>query len=122
MLFRSVPVTISAIDPNGNYVVLGTTTTDSSGLYCLNVNTNTLAAGMGLYKVIATFAGTNSYWGSSAESAFTVNAAAPTVAPYPTPVTGLASTASLELGIAVVVIVIVIIGAVLAVLTLRKRP
>jgi outer membrane protein assembly factor BamB len=117
-----VPVTISAIDPNGNNVIIGTTTTDSSGLYSLEVNSNTLAAGAGLYKVTATFAGSNSYWPSSAESNLVVQPATQTPAPTAPPVTGLASTANLELGVAAIVIVIVIIGAILAMLMLRKRP
>jgi hypothetical protein len=42
--------------------------------------------------------------------------------PTAAPVTGLASTGTMELGMAAVIIVIIIIGAILAVLTLRKRP
>ena len=116
-----VPVTISAIDPNGNNIVLGTAYTDSSGLYSLEINTNNLLAGPGLYKVTANFAGSNSYWGSSAESTFVVSPVAPTPAPTAAPVTGLASTGTVELGILAVIIVIIIIGAVI-ILTLRKRP
>jgi hypothetical protein len=116
-----VPVTITAIDPNGNYIILGNTTSDANGYYSLKVNTNTLAAGPGEYKVTATFAGSNSYYASSAESSFTLNAAAPTPAPTAAPVTGLASTGTVELGVAAIVIVIVIIGAAIM-LMLRKRP
>jgi len=117
-----VPVTISAIDPNGNYVVLGHATTDSSGLYSLEINSNNLLAGPGTYTVTATFAGSNSYWGSSAESTLVISPPAPTASPYPSPVTGLASFSSLEIGIAAVVIIMVICVAVLAVLIMRKRP
>jgi outer membrane protein assembly factor BamB len=117
-----VPVTLTAVDPNGNTVLLGTTTSGASGYYSLKVNTNTLAAGPGQYTVTATFAGTDSYYGSSAESGFTLNAAAPTPVPSAPPVTGLASTSTVELGVAAIIIVIVIIGIVLAVITLRKRP
>jgi hypothetical protein len=115
-----VLVTIYAIDPNGNCVTLGTTTTDSSGFYSLNVDTNNLEAGIGLYKVIASFAGSNAYWGSSAESAFTVmEAPAPTAAPTPMP----QSAADLYFVPAVIgiIIAIIVVGAVI-VLMQRKRP
>jgi len=65
-----VPVSIDAIDPNRNLVHIGDATSDSSGFYCLGVNTNILGAGPGIYKVVATFAGSNSYAPSSAECAF----------------------------------------------------
>jgi len=114
-----VPVTVSVTDANGNTYAIGTTTTDPyTGTYGLQW-TPIIS---GDYTVTATFAGTGGYYGSSATAYFYASTPAPTIAPYPTPVTGLASFASLELGIAAVIIVIVIIGAVLAVLTLRKRP
>jgi hypothetical protein len=117
-----VPVDITLIDPNHNIVILPATTTDASGHYSLAVSTGTLAAGTGMYTVIATFPGTGSNYPSSAESSFVVTSAPATPPPTAPPVTGLASTGSLELGIAAVIIVIVIIGIVLAVLTVRKRP
>jgi hypothetical protein len=76
----------------------------------------------GNFTVYATFSGTNGYYPSSAETAFYAGTPAPTGSPYPSPVTGLASTGTVELGIVAVIIVIVIIGVVLAILTLRKRP
>ncbi|HTY75974.1 MAG TPA: PQQ-binding-like beta-propeller repeat protein, partial [Candidatus Nanoarchaeia archaeon] len=89
-----VQVTLTAIDPNGNNILLGNTATDSSGLYSLEVNSNLLGAGPGVYKVTATFAGSNSYWGSSAESTFVIapaittsatSATSPNVSPTQTP-------------------------------------
>jgi hypothetical protein len=117
-----VPVDITLIDPNHNIVNLPATTSDSSGHFSVAVNTNTLAAGPGMYTVIVSFPGTNAYYPSSAESSFVVTSAPPTPIPTAPPVTGLASTGSLELGVAAVIIVIVVIGIVLAVLTVRKRP
>ena len=116
-----VPVTIYAIDPNGNQIILGSTTTDSSGLYSIEVNTNDLTAGSGLYKVTATFSGSNSYWGSSAASTFDVSPATTTI-PTSAPQSGLASNATLMYGIIAIIIVIIVIGAILAMLMLRKRP
>jgi hypothetical protein len=114
-----VPVTIAVTDKNGNCYDIGTTTTDpTTGLFSLNWTPII----PGNYTVTATFAGTQSYYGSSAQTAFYASSPAPTAAPTATPVTGLASTASLELGIAAIIIVIVIIGVVLALLMMRKHP
>lgn len=82
-----VPVSLDMVDPNNNYVHLGDVTTDVSGFYRFGVDTNKLSAGIGTYKVIATFAGSNSYGSSSAESAFTVyssSSVAPSIKPTQT--------------------------------------
>jgi hypothetical protein len=113
-----VPVILSVRDSNNNTYVIGTATTDTSGMFTLTY-TPTIP---GNFTVYANFAGTNSYYPSSAETSFTVESAAPTAPPTAPPITGLASTGTVELGITAVIIVIVIIGAVLAVLTLRKHP
>jgi len=116
--FVGVPVTVTVKDSNNNCYIIGTTTTDSSGTWTL-----TWKPGIpGNFTVYADFLGTKGYWPSSAETSFNVMSAPPTASPYPSPPTGLASTSSLELGIAAVIIVIIIIGIVLAILTLRKRP
>jgi len=116
-----VPVQISAIDPNGNYVLLGTATSDASGFYSLTVDTSKLTAGPGTYKVIAQFAGSGAYYASSDETSFVVTAA-PTVAPTSPPVTGIASTSTVEYGVIAIIIVVIVIGIILAIMTLRKRP
>jgi len=116
-----VPVQISAIDPNGNYILLGTATSDASGFYSLTVDTSKLTAGPGTYKVIASFAGSGAYYGSSDETSFVVTAA-PTVAPTAPPVTGIASTSTVEYGVIAIIIVVIVIGIILAIMTLRKRP
>ena len=112
-----VPVTIAVTDSNHNCYDIGTAYTDASGTYSLTWTPIV----PGNFTVTATFAGTQSYYGSSAETHFYAGTPAPSASPYPSPVTGLASTGSLELGIAAVIIVIVIIGVVLAILTVRKR-
>jgi hypothetical protein len=114
-----VSVTLSVTDSNGNHYNVGTATTDPyTGTYGLTWTPII----PGNYTVTATFAGTQSYYGSMAKTYFCASAPAATASPYPSPVSGLASAGSLELGIAAVIIVVVIIGAVLAILTLRKRP
>jgi hypothetical protein len=117
--FTGVSVTLTAIDPNHNFITLGIATTNAYGLYYYDWTPPSIP---GNYLVTATFAATNGYWGSSAQTDMVVQNAPPTPAPTATPVTGLASFASLELGIAAVIIVIVICVAALAVLILRKRP
>ncbi len=63
-----VPVSIDAIDPNGNGVHIGDTTSDATGGYSFTW-TPTMA---GDYKVTATFAGDDSYGSSWAETFATV--------------------------------------------------
>ena len=74
-----VPVTLDVIDSNGNQRSIGTTTSDSRGMFTYTWTPDI----EGSYTVIATFAGSESYYQSSAESSFTVSAAAPTASPYP---------------------------------------
>ena len=113
-----VPVQIAVLDSNGNHYPIGTVTTDQSGSFSLTWTPIIT----GNYTVYASFAGTQSYYGSYAETHFYASSPPATPAPTAPPVTGLASTASLELGVAVIVIVIVIIGVAILAVMLRKRP
>jgi len=113
-----VPVSVYVLDSNGNYRSIGTTTTNAKGFYRLTWTPDI----PGNYTVTATFAGTGAYYGSSANAAFYASAAAPTLAPTATPLTGLATqNAVMYIGIAIIVVIIVGI-AVLAIIMLRKRP
>jgi len=115
--FTGVKVQIAVLDSNGNHYPVGTATTDASGMYTLSY-TPTIA---GNFTVFATFAGTNGYWPSSAETSFIATGAHATEAPTATPLTGIASESTVEyVGIAII-IVIIIIGAVLALLMMRKH-
>ena len=61
---NGVTVRLSAVDPNGNPVNIGTVTSDSTGQFkTLWTPTTT-----GTYSVYATFDGSNSYYGSYAET------------------------------------------------------
>jgi hypothetical protein len=115
--FTGVQVEIAVLDSNGNHYPIGYVTTDQSGTYSLTWTPII----PGNYTVYAVFAGTKGYWPSSAETTFNVMKAAPTPSPAASPPSGLASTGTVELGIAIVVIVIIIIGAVIMLLLLRKR-
>jgi hypothetical protein len=118
---KGVPVTINAIDPNGNYINLGTAHSDTSGFYSFQVNPNMLSAGPGTYTVLASFDGSNSYGSSHAESAFTVNSA-PTIAPTAIPQTAAVSTTDLMTLLAAGIIAIIIAIAIVGFLMLRKKP
>jgi hypothetical protein len=114
-----VTVTLDAIDPNNNFVHLGTATSDAYGHYSFQV-TPSMTPVTGTYTVIATFAGSNSYWPSYSESTFVVDPA-PVATPTPTPPgTSVVDTYFIPAVIAIIIIII-IIGA-LIMLMLRRRP
>jgi hypothetical protein len=113
-----VPVTLSVIDSNNNNRVIGQTTTDASGTFSYTWTPDI----SGAYTLVATFAGSNSYWGSNAETHFFASPAAATPAPTSTPLSGIASQTTLMYGIIAIIIVIIIGIAVLAMLMVRKRP
>jgi hypothetical protein len=71
-----VPVKIQIIDPDGEYAWIGTTTSDSYGNYAYSF----IPQKKGTYTVIATFDGSESYWGSQTTTYLTVGDA---IAPYP---------------------------------------
>ena len=115
-----VPVSIDAIDPNGNLIHLGDVTSDASGQYSLALNTNTLAAGAGTYKVIVSFAGSKSYFSSSAQTSLCVTEAAPTTASAPVAAVSMADQYFIP-AVATIILAIAI-GFAVTILVLRKRP
>jgi hypothetical protein len=66
-----VPVTLSAIDANGNYREIGSTTSSADGFYSYNWTPDI----PGTYTLYASFAGTESYGSSMAVTAFNVDPA-----------------------------------------------
>jgi hypothetical protein len=108
-----VEVTLDAVDPNGNFVHIGTVTSDASGLFHYAWKTPNVP---GEYTVIATFAGTNGYWASYAETAMYVQEAPSATPPpqYPVPV-------DYTLPIVGMGIVLLIAIAIVGILMLRKR-
>ncbi len=112
-----VQVTLSVLDSNNNYRPIGTTTTDSNGMFTLAWTPDV----PGNYTVYANFAGTNSYWPSSSETSFIAGSPA-TIAPTTTSSTQTAAnTNTYVLGIGIAIIIVIIaVGAFLA-LMLRKR-
>ena len=113
-----VPITLFVLDSNGNYRGIGTATSDASGLFSLTWTPDI----SGDYTVYAVFAGSESYYGSSAEAAFHASGAAPTAQPTAAPQTNLATTTDIMMYIAVGVIAIIIAIAIVGLLLLRKKP
>jgi hypothetical protein len=110
-----VPVTISVVDSNGNYRTIGTATSDAAGHYALQWTPDV----SGMYYVIATFAGSNSYYGSSVETAFAVDEAAATPTPVPTQAPSAADLYFLPATAALVVLVVIVL-AMLALMMMKK--
>lgn len=78
---KGVDVTISVVDPNGNTVVLGNAISDIGGSYGFSWTPEI----QGLYQIIATFAGTNSYGSSYATTYMSVGPAQALASPTVTP-------------------------------------
>ena len=70
---KGVPVKLTAIDPNGNTIDIGTATSDINGVYGFSWAPEV----PGLYQIIATFAGSASYGSSTASTYFTAVEAPP---------------------------------------------
>jgi hypothetical protein len=111
-----VTVTLDVIDPNGNFRNIGSATTDLSGAFSYTWQPDV----PGKYTVVATFAGSNSYTSSYAETAFQIDQppqASPTViAEKQTPMT---DTYVLGMGIAIIVAIALVGVAVVSVV--RKK-
>jgi len=112
-----VPVTISVLDSNGNFRTVGSTTSDSTGAYSFSWIPDIA----GKYTVYATFAGSNAYYGSAAETAMVVDNAAATPTAAPTQTASMADQYFIPLS-ALMIVAIIVIGAILALLLLRKKP
>jgi hypothetical protein len=108
-----VEVTIDAVDPNNNFINIGTATTDGFGLLSYAWKTPDVP---GKYTVIATFQGSESYYASYSETAMIVQEA-PAASPTPTP---LVLPPYENYTIAAVVILLIAI-AIVGILLLRKK-
>jgi hypothetical protein len=113
---QGVNVEINVIDSNGNFRSIGSTTTDASGAYSLGWAPDI----SGKYTVIATFTGSNSYYGSSGETSFIADETSPTTAPTPVPVQSIADQYFVP-SIAGLFVLIIIVLALVVIVLLRKR-
>jgi len=112
-----VPVSLDAIDPNGNYIHIGTVTSDITGTYGCDWTPEV----PGTYQIFANFAGSNSY-GPSASSTYLTMGQAPQTTNAPTPAPQTVADIYLIPGIIGIILTIIIVGAVIAVLSLRTHP
>jgi hypothetical protein len=112
-----VEVIVEVLDPNNNYYEVGRTTSDASGFYSLTFNPEV----PGKYTIVARFAGSESYFSSSAETAVNVaDAPAPTAASTPTPAS--LSDQYILPGIIGIIVTIAVVGIGLALLIMKKKP
>ncbi len=112
-----VEVIISVLDPNNNFYEVGRTASDENGMYKLAF----VPQVAGEYTISAAFAGTQSYWGSHAETAINVDNA-PEAHATATPLPQSAADMYFVPVSVAIIIAIVVVGALLAMLLLRKRP
>jgi hypothetical protein len=109
-----VDVTVSVLDPNGNAYPVGTTTADASGFYKLMFTPEV----PGEYTVIASFEGSNAYYGSSAKTATGVLQAVETAPPTEPPAD---PTGTYVTGFGIGIIIAVVVIGLIIILMLRKR-
>ncbi len=112
-----VSILLTVLDANGNYREIGTTTSDSNGYYNLEWTPDI----SGKYTVFATFAGSNSYYPSTAQTAFAVEETSMSPTATPQTVTSVAETYFIPTVIGVIIAFAIVI-ALLVMLLLRKRP
>ena len=108
-----VQLTIEVLDSNGNYRSIGTTNSDSNGMFSLTWTPDI----PGDYTLFASFAGSQSYYPSSAETAFHATEAAPTATPLEQQI----ALPPLEMYIIGGVIAIIIAIAIATVVILMKK-
>jgi hypothetical protein len=111
-----VAVSIDAMDPNNNFVHLGSTTSDSTGAFSC-VLTPQIS---GNYTVYATFGGSAGYYGSYATTSLAIMAE-PEATPAPTPTPVPITEQYFVPAVIGIIVAIIIVGVVLGLLLLRKR-
>lgn len=113
-----VPVTLSVWDSNGNYRIIGNTTSDATGAYGLTWKPDI----PGSYTIVATFAGSGAYYGSTAQT-YLYASATTTPAPTSAPQSGLATSADIMIDIvaaAIAIIIAIAIVGIVIVMRLKK--
>lgn len=111
-----VPISLNVIDGNGNYRHIGDTTSDATGKFAYTWTPDI----EGNYAVIASFTGSESYYGSQDEAFF--NASPPAATPTPQPQVSLEPIQNYIMGIGAAIIAIVIVLGAIIILMVRKRP
>ncbi len=112
-----VKIDISVVDSNGNWREIGSTTSNAMGTYGFTWTPDI----PGDYTIIATFEGTGSYYGSSAQTYFHASEQTSST-PTATTQADLATIGDIVTYLAIGVIAIIISIAIVGFLLLRKRP
>jgi hypothetical protein len=112
-----VPVTLTAVDPNGNTINIGSTTSNGDGHFAYQWTPTTA----GLYTIYATFAGTNSYFTSHGVTSATVTSAASPTATPTSATQPVVSNSDMIMYFAATAITIILAIAVVGALILRKK-
>jgi hypothetical protein len=112
---KGVEVTLDTLDPNNNFIHIGTVTTDITGTYGIKFTPEV----PGTYQIIATFAGTESYGPSYAQTYLAVDdVPQPTEPPvYPQPI----DNTMIIVGMGIAIIIAIVISVAIATIILRKR-
>jgi hypothetical protein len=102
---KGVEVSLDTLDPNGNFIHIGTVTSDINGNYGYAFTPEV----PGTYQIIATFAGSKSYGPSTATTYLAVSEAPPATAPpeYPQPID---NTMTIVYATIAIIIAMVLIG------------
>jgi hypothetical protein len=103
------------LDPNNNCYEVGRATSDASGFYSCSF----IPPVPGDYTIYASFDGSKAYYGSSAETAITVDSA-PAATPPPTP-SPAPMTDTYIMGFGIGMIIAIVVVGLLLFLLLRKR-
>jgi outer membrane protein assembly factor BamB len=111
---KGVEVTLDALDPNGNFVPIGTVTSDITGTFGYAFKPEV----PGTYQIIATFAGSKSYGNSYAQTYLTVDPAVE----QPTPTEQIVQLPPFDLYIIGATVAIIIAVAIVGLMILRKKP
>ena len=111
-----VPISINVLDANGNFREVGKTTSNADGTFSLTWTPDI----SGDYSVTAIFAGSNSYYPSSASTSFHASETAPTPTPTQAPAQSVVDTYFVP-AVAAIIIAIAI-GFAITILVLRKKP
>ena len=112
-----VPVTLTYVDPNNNTGTIGTTASDTNGQYSYTYTPPV----PGTYKVIATFAGSESYFSSTAQTTMLFDEPIATAAPTQAPTQSVADTYFIP-AIAGLFALIIIVLVLVVFSIFRKRP
>ena len=113
---RGVPVTLMAVDPNGNLIGIGSTTSDADGHFAFQWTPQT----QGSYTVYASFTGSESYFASHDSTAVGVTTApAPSATSAPVNIdTVNSSMTNLIIGSTIAIIIAI---AIVGLLLFRRR-